>query len=96
MNTTTITEQSNLDVSVYSENTTSVSVNSTPTTSVELIQDNSYSISLSMVPFIPAPATELYVQDTAPTFPIGQGALWIQTGLGQDGTGFTFWVEDGQ
>lgn len=25
----------------------------------------------------------------------GEG-LWVQTGLGSDGTGFTFWIEDGQ
>jgi len=96
MNTTTITEQSNLDISVYSLNSTTVTLNSTPTTSVELTQDNSHTISLSMVPFIPAPPNELYVQNETPMFNAGQGALWIQTGLGQDGTGITFWIEDGQ
>lgn len=25
----------------------------------------------------------------------GSGGLWIQTGLGADGKGITFWVEDG-
>lgn len=37
---------------------------------------------------------EVFVQPTAPT-PTGSPYLWIQTGLGADGTGFTFWVEDG-
>lgn len=73
-----------------------ISLSSTTSTSVELTQENSYSISLSMVPFIPAPPTELFVQHETPTFKTGQGALWVQTGLGQDGSGFTFWVEDGQ
>lgn len=33
-----------------------------------------------------------------PTAPVGMVApyLWVQTGLGSDGTDFTFWIEDGQ
>lgn len=32
-----------------------------------------------------------------PSQPIGVTGqyLWVQTGLGDDGTGITFWVEDG-
>lgn len=35
----------------------------------------------------------LYVSELQPEFS-GPG-LWIQTGLGNDGSGFTFWIEDG-
>lgn len=32
-----------------------------------------------------------------PTQPAVDGAyLWVQTGLGEDGTEFTIWIEDGQ
>lgn len=31
-----------------------------------------------------------------PTNELGAGSgVWVQTGLGDDGTGFTFWIEDG-
>lgn len=39
-------------------------------------------------------AQNLFVQSTAPNFS-GQVGIWIQTGLGVGGTGFTFWFEDG-
>jgi len=35
-----------------------------------------------------------YIQNATPTIAPGDKALWIQTGLG-DGTGMTFWIEDG-
>lgn len=31
-----------------------------------------------------------------PTNTLTAEGLWVQTGLGPDGTGFTFWIEDGQ
>ena len=38
-------------------------------------------------------ATGVFVQ---PDQPVGNGPyLWVQTGLGDDGSGFTLWVEDG-
>lgn len=40
-----------------------------------------------------AGAQQVFVQDTAPTF--SNVGIWVQTGLGDDGTGFTFWFEDG-
>lgn len=36
-----------------------------------------------------------YVQPTAPVAPPAT-YLWLQTGLGADGSGFTLWFEDGQ
>ena len=36
----------------------------------------------------------LWVSNTQPAFS-GPG-IWVQTGLGADGAGFTFWIEDGQ
>lgn len=35
------------------------------------------------------------IQPTAPDFGPGQPGLWIQTGAGPAGNGFTFWIEDG-
>jgi hypothetical protein len=37
----------------------------------------------------------LFISNTVPT-PPGIPYLWIETGLGSDGSGFTFWIEDGQ
>lgn len=39
-----------------------------------------------------APA-EIFISPTRPSFT--SPGLWIQTGLGVDGSGFTFWIEDG-
>lgn len=39
---------------------------------------------------------EVYVQSNQPTFDAGQVALWVQTGMAPNGTGFTLWFEDGQ
>ncbi len=36
----------------------------------------------------------VYVQDSKPDN--GDPHLWIQTGLGKDGSGMTFWIEDGK
>lgn len=36
---------------------------------------------------------ELFVSPALPTFTAP--GLWIQTGLGADGSGFTFWIQDG-
>lgn len=35
----------------------------------------------------------LFVQNADPV--MTEPGLWVQTGLGDDGTGFTFWIEDG-
>jgi hypothetical protein len=47
------------------------------------------------VPGIQGPAgnTNVFVQPTDPI--MTEPGLWIQTGLGTDGTGITLWVEDG-
>lgn len=37
----------------------------------------------------------IYVQANAPTFDAGQVGLWIQTGMGPNGTDWTVWFEDG-
>ena len=37
---------------------------------------------------------EIYVQAEPPEFT--SPGLWFQTGLGEDGTGFTLWIEDQQ
>lgn len=96
MSSVVVTNPQQIGVALSSNNTTSVSLNAIQETSVELTQENSYSISLSMVPFIPAPKSQLYVQNEQPEIPVGTQGLWVQTGLGQDGNGFTFWIEDGQ
>jgi hypothetical protein len=44
----------------------------------------------------PAGPQNLVVAATQPTFGTGQTGLWVQTGLGVDGAGFTLWIEDGQ
>jgi hypothetical protein len=44
----------------------------------------------------PAGPQNLVVAATQPTFGTGQAGLWVQTGLGVDGSGFTLWIEDGQ
>lgn len=36
----------------------------------------------------------VYVQPSTPTFAPGQVGLWVQTGMGADGTDFTLWFED--
>ncbi len=36
----------------------------------------------------------LFVQAAAPSFPPTK-YMWAQTGLGDDGTDLTFWIEDG-
>lgn len=46
------------------------------------------------VPGIQGPSA-LSVGPTNTLTPGTQG-LWIQTDLGSDGTGFTFWIEDGK
>jgi hypothetical protein len=38
-------------------------------------------------------ATQVYVQDTNPS--MTTPGIWIETGVGPGGTGFTFWFEDG-
>lgn len=38
---------------------------------------------------------QVYVQSTQPTFGAGVVGIWIQTGLGDNGDGFTMWFEDG-
>lgn len=37
---------------------------------------------------------EVYVQAADPGLPNGVPALWVQTGLGTDGTGFTLWFNE--
>jgi hypothetical protein len=91
-----ISDLPQVNVQLTSNETTSVSLNTPPECKVELSQDGDTSVSLSMVPFIPAPPTQLYVQHTQPTIPVATSGLWVQTGLGTNGTGFTFWIEDGQ
>lgn len=46
-----------------------------------------------VIEFFEAGPSNLYVQQTQPA--TTQSSLWIQTGLGDDGHDFTFWVEDG-
>lgn len=38
---------------------------------------------------------QVYVQPTAPTVPAGTPYIWVQTGLGADGTDHTIWIGDG-
>lgn len=95
---TTVVVQSEQQISVGLTNVTNTSVSLTTVRecTVELVEQNSGAqISLSMVPFIPAPKTQLFVQNETPEIPAGTSGLWVQTGLG-DGSGFTFWIEDGQ
>lgn len=37
----------------------------------------------------------VHVQATQPEVTPGVAHLWVQTGLGDDGQGYTFWIEDG-
>ncbi|GBF05827.1 hypothetical protein DAERI_060087 [Deinococcus aerius] len=41
-------------------------------------------------------APDLYLQPTRPAVPAGTTYLWVQTGLGPDGTGYSLWFEDGE
>lgn len=43
---------------------------------------------------ISGPSVQTYIQETAPE--VGGQFVWYQIGLGEDGTGFTIWFEDGQ
>jgi hypothetical protein len=89
--------QSETTVQLTSSVQTTVVLNTVPQCVVELQQDGDpTSVSLSMIPFIPAPPTQLYVQNEQPVIPAATSGLWVQTGLGEDGSGFTFWIEDGQ
>lgn len=36
-----------------------------------------------------------YIQNTTPSIPVGQSAIWVQTGLGALGNDMTIWIEDG-
>lgn len=38
---------------------------------------------------------QVFVQATAPAASPGVPYLWFQTGMGDDGTGFTLWIGDG-
>lgn len=38
---------------------------------------------------------QVFVQTTQPSVPPGTQYIWVQTGLGLDGQGLTFWVDDG-
>lgn len=40
-------------------------------------------------------AQQCFVQPTAPEVAPGVPYLWVQTGLGSDGSGFTLWIGDG-
>lgn len=43
---------------------------------------------------LPIPAAQCYVSPTQPAGATGL-YLWVQTGLGDSGEDFTFWIEDG-
>ena len=38
---------------------------------------------------------QVFVQSTAPVVADGTPYIWVQSGIGPSGAGFTFWVEDG-
>ena len=42
-----------------------------------------------------AATTNFHVGPSAPDFGANVPGVWIQTGLGADGTGWTLWIEDG-
>lgn len=63
-------------------------------TVVEIVQPANPEIVELMVPGIQGPSA-LSVGTTNTLTP-GTAGLWLQTGLGPDGTDFTLWIDDGE